>query len=299
MLDSRSFPPQAAASATISASTASEIDSPLLTLSAWPLGGPVSADGLKRKATPTLMPGESLAQTQALRLELRAGERWFVLGPNGVGKSTLLRGLAGLLTQPRAALVWHEQHHDGLVDAGVWPLAAWCPQHASDVFAITVRNWLQIATEPAARAWRWTTPARIDALTQLLRRFGLDALALRDVRTLSGGERQRLSLAATMGRQARLYCLDEPTAHIDIGQRQALMRSAFTWPRRGLPAWMVATHDLDLAAVFATHVLLIRADRCWRAGKASEYLTAEHLGWAFGCEMLELISPAGKRFCPG
>src|SRR6185295_1939544 len=99
------------------------------------------------------------------------------------------------------------------------------------------------------------------------------ALAPRDVTTLSGGERQRVAVAALLAQQVPLMLLDEPTAHLDLKHQVGLLQHLRAWVHQDAHAAVLALHDLNLVARFATHALLLQADGHARAGVVDDVMT--------------------------
>ena len=207
-----------------------------------------------------------------LRWRARIGERWCVIGRNAVGKSSLLRALAGLSVPQRSgSVLWldREQHEWPALDAA--SVRAFAAQHHSDRFPISVRRLLELSiVVPGARD--------IDATLS-----GLDAAALaeRDVLQLSGGERQRVALAQCVLQGAPLMLMDEPVAFQDPAHQLQVAR--WLAGLRGA-ALVISAHDVNWIARAATHVLALYGDDgAWEAGPAGEMLGAAHLERAYGC----------------
>lgn len=219
--------------------------------------------------------------------EVARGELWCVLGPNGIGKSTLLHAVAGLA--PPAA---------GDIGLDGKPLAAWplpalarlrglMPQQQADAFSASALDAVLVGRTPyrlnrgGAPDRHWDADVDVAAAHAALDRVGMADFAQADVQQLSGGERQRVGLAALLAQSPALMLLDEPTAHQDVAQQMRLMRMV-----RELAAdhaVVVTCHDINLAARFATHVLLLAPARVC-AGTAEAVLTTANLAQAFGCE---------------
>jgi energy-coupling factor transport system ATP-binding protein len=187
-------------------------------------------------------------------LTLAAGERVVLLGRNGAGKSTLLRHAAGLMEPTRGRI-----EQSGRV--------ALLLQNPGDYFVHD-----RVGDE-------------LDA--QALRDAGLEALAERHPRDCSGGERQQLALAiVTAGEPpAAVLCLDEPTRGMDRLAKAALAEDLVERSRRG-GAIVVATHDPEFAAAFATRAILLADGRVVADGSPSELLSG---GWYFATETARIL----------
>jgi iron complex transport system ATP-binding protein len=133
----------------------------------------------------------------------------------------------------------------------------------------------------------------------MLNSLGLSALASRPLHQLSGGERRMLWLARAFVQAPQILCLDEPTAFLDM-PRQSLMLQLLRQrcQHEGLLA-LVVLHELNLAAAYATHTLLLKEGRVLAAGPAATHLNADTLGALFGMPLVEAKSPKGQTlFAP-
>ncbi len=217
----------------------------------------------------------------ALDWQASRGEFWCVLGRNGAGKSTLLHVLAGL-RRPDAGDV----HIDGEPLGALAPLVlarqrGLMPQQSIDSFAFSVREAVAIGRTPWRLGRAWDSAQDEGFVRAALAQVGMQQRIDDDVTALSGGERQRVALAALLAQEPALMLLDEPTAHQDVAQQIALMR---LMQRLSLRHAVVAScHDINLAARFATHVLLLGPD-FHRAGPVAQVLVPEVLQRAYGCE---------------
>lgn len=223
-------------------------------------------------------PGVSRLLLRGLNLRVQAGERWCVLGRNAVGKSTLLRALAGLAVPGvQGDVSWAGQSVAQWSPEQAARLRAYQPQTSQDRFGMSVRRLLDLAV---------CVPSAVDALTQLT---ALDAQQLidRDVRQLSGGERQRVALAQCALQGAPLMLLDEPISFQDPAHQQQVGRWLTSLTTNTGRAVVMTAHDVNWVARVATHVLLLLGDwgeaGAWAAGPVAEMLTAPQLQAAYGC----------------
>jgi iron complex transport system ATP-binding protein len=223
----------------------------------------------------------------SLDWQVHGGERWCLIGRNAVGKSSLLRALAGLPVAGRAGDVWWRQRLQA-----DWPpaeaasLRAWMPQQAADRFALPVRRLLELSVvqaEPGA------------SLAVDLHALDIAHLAERPLTQLSGGERQRVAIAQAAVQGAPLLLLDEPIAFQDPAHQGLVARWGADWvARRPGRALVMSSHDMHWVARAATHVLALLGDGRWRAGPVRQMLQAEPLREIFGCDWLA----AGDSWLP-
>ncbi|MFN3986145.1 MAG: ABC transporter ATP-binding protein [Rhodocyclaceae bacterium] len=214
-------------------------------------------------------------------LELRPGECLVLLGPNGAGKTTLLHTFAGL----RAATV-------GRLRLAGRNLAAWdrralarfrglLTQQQPDHFSSSVLETVLVGRHPHLGRWGWEGAVDRAIAQQALHDVGLDGFEGRDILTLSGGERQRVAIAALLAQSPQLMLLDEPTNHLDLHYQIATLELLGRLVREGRGAVMVL-HDINLAARYADHVILLDGRGGVLAGTRREVLRCDTLSQAFG-----------------
>lgn len=201
---------------------------------------------------------------------VRPGEYWFVLGPNGEGKSTLVRALLGLIKPSAGRLAFG-------ADLQGRPSTAFVPQRCdlNPTLPTTVREFVRQGFYgldlPASEQER--------RLAHALDLVSLPGFALRSYWSLSGGQRQRALLARALVRQPVLLVLDEPTSGLDLTSEEQLMEALAELHRSALTLILV-THDLAMAARYATHVALVQGGRA-RCGARDQVLTTAHLRAAY------------------
>lgn len=182
------------------------------------------------------------------QLCIRPGERWFIMGKNGTGKTTLLHAIVGLI-RPLNGSVARSLPYKGLEAIGFVPQA----DETHPVLPMTLAEYIGlglvgIALRPAQRR------ARVD---DALRRTGLIDLAGESFWTLSGGMRQRALVARALTRNPRLLVMDEPTNGLDPAAEASLMELIHSICRGHGLAAAISTHDVALAAQHADYWALI------------------------------------------
>ncbi len=233
-----------------------------------------------------------------LQLDVREGEFWCVLGPNGSGKSTLLHTLAGLRLADEGE-VWLDDR----------PLRHWTARSAarrraillqghSYAFSASVVDSVMVGRHPHLGRFGWPGEEDSACVDAALQCMDIAHLAARDVTGLSGGERQRVAVAAVLAQDPKLFLLDEPTTHLDLVHQVALFRHLSAAAKGEGRAVVIATHEYNLAARFATHALLLYGDGRTYAGTASEVLRAQRLSDVFGFALEECSDASRRAFLP-
>jgi iron complex transport system ATP-binding protein len=225
------------------------------------------------------------------------GQHWVVLGPNGSGKSTLLR-IAGLHLHPTEGTVRVLGETLGRTDVRrLRRRIGYASASLADSFrpGITAGDVVMTALHGALEPWwhDYTDDDR-DRARALLGRIGCGDRACQAFGTLSSGERQRVLLARTLMLQPDLLLLDEPTAALDLGGREALVATlADLAADPSTPPMVQVTHHVEEIPPGFTHALLLEAGRVVDAGPLADVVTEQALSSCYGLD-LRLTQAAGR-----
>lgn len=235
-------------------------------------------------------------------LVLKGAQMTAVIGPNGAGKSTLLRILAGELT-PGSGRVRYG-------DADVRLLPPWQLATRRVVMAQTTRLafpfsvWEVAALGIDGLGRRFPRRERQDLITAALEKAEVAHLAERIYQTLSGGEQQRVQFARALTQlwagdamnDTPVMFLDEPTAHLDMSHQWMLMDAVRSLVASGVSAF-VTVHDLNLAAAYADHVIVMGNGHLIAQGTPAEVLKSELVATVFGIDSkMGEAAPEGSAF---
>jgi len=210
-----------------------------------------------------------------------------LLGPNGAGKSTLLQLIAGILTPDDG-----EVRFDG-ADLQRMPRRerarrlALVEQEWNVVDGLTVRELVEMGRMPHQRWLAAASTHDEDVVENAMLQAGAAELADRDATTLSGGERQRANLARALAQQPELLLCDEPTNHLDVHAQLSALGLLHDLSRAGMTV-IAALHDLNHAAQFADHVVVLADGVVRVAGPPADVLTPECLRavWRVDAEVI-------------
>ena len=225
-----------------------------------------------------------------LNLTLNAGEFVCLVGPNGVGKSTLLRTMTGL--QPKLA---------GEIQLSGKRLEAYPPRELASQVSVVLTNPISVGAmrvDELAAMGRFPFTGLFDRMSEhdwdvvheTLRVVGVDKLSQRYVHTLSDGERQKVMIARALTQEPRLLVLDEPTAYLDLPGRVVVMDLLHDLAFGHDKAVLTSTHDLDLA--------LRHADRIWLMDDEGQIIQGAPEDLVLNGSFAQTFNRAGVRFDP-
>jgi iron complex transport system ATP-binding protein len=221
-------------------------------------------------------------------LTIQRGQFWAIVGPNGAGKSTLLKLMAGLLRPLEGDIGFRGTPLSRISLRERARHIAFLPQRFPMTLDLSVRDIVLMGRYPHRSMGLFESAQDVQVAENAMVRAGVEELADRPVTSLSGGESQRVHLAAVLAQEPDLLLLDEPTASLDIQHQLAvfeILRALTATPR---PAVVVVTHDVNLVAMFCSHVLLLHEGKAVAAGSPDDVLTVERLGKVYEVDLVAL-----------
>ncbi|MEM7023459.1 MAG: ABC transporter ATP-binding protein [Pseudomonadota bacterium] len=211
---------------------------------------------------------------------LQRGRLTALIGPNAAGKSTLFRCLAGILPCAPNSVFLDGEDLAAFDRRDRSKQVCFVPQGFMTTAALTVFDLVLIARKHL-QGWR-VTSSDIDASEMVLLQLGIGHLAETYVGDLSGGQQQMVSLAQALVRQPSLFLLDEPTSALDLRHQLEIMTVIRDVTAERTITTVVALHDLNLAARFAEHMILMREGRVVAVGPPETILRSRELEETYG-----------------
>jgi iron complex transport system ATP-binding protein len=230
-----------------------------------------------------------------ISLQARAGELTAIIGPNGSGKSTLLEILSGHLKTVAGGVYLDGQNLHGLSPRERARKVGLARQETILLFSFEVREFVRQGRHPHLGHSLFESPEDERWVEWALEKTHLQEFAHRRVMEMSSGEFQRAVLARTLAQRPRLVLLDEPTANLDIGYQVEMFHLLRELARSENFVGVVVTHELNLAAEMADHVVLLHAGQCLRQGKPEDVFQADLLSCAFRTPVLVDRNPSSGR----
>ena len=217
-------------------------------------------------------------------ISVEPGEVVGLIGPNGSGKTSLLRVCSRAL-RPREGTV----RLNGLDPYAVRPreaarLVAVVPQELSTAFPFTVRETVLLGRAPYLSPWGGATKEDWARARRAMELADVAGLADRPLDELSGGERQRAIIAQALAQDAPVMLMDEPTTHLDLRHVVDALQLVSALARTQDKAVVVVFHDLNLAATSCDRLYALDGGRVVAQGTPREVLTREFLAEVYGIE---------------
>ncbi|NLZ30893.1 MAG: ABC transporter ATP-binding protein [Methanomicrobiales archaeon] len=224
----------------------------------------------------------ALLSVEDLSFAVDAGEVIGLVGPNGCGKTTLIKCVDGMLRPKEGRVMLRGQDLRTMHRREVAREMAYVPQSAGNQTASTVFETVLMGRRPYLN---WTvSPEDEKRVIAALDLLDLEGLAFRKVAELSGGERQRVMIARALVQETGVVLLDEPTSNLDIRHQMAVMEVLSGLAEERDLAVVIALHDLNLAATYCHRLMVLAGGSIYGYGAPEEVLTREMLGNVYGIE---------------
>ena len=222
-----------------------------------------------------------------------SGQIVAILGKNGAGKTTLIKCLNRVQTPQngKVEICSKDISRQSLIELS--KSVSYVPQSVRTSFPMDVFDVLLLGRRPHI-SWM-TSSEDLEAVSETLRKFGLEDLAFRRFDRLSGGERQRVVIAKAVVQNPRVYLLDEPTSDLDLQHQLLVMEEITDIIRKsgGSKSAIFAIHDINIAARFSDRVILLHEGRILADGTPSEVITRSNVATVFGVD--SKIAPSSSN----
>lgn len=211
-----------------------------------------------------------------LNLTIPRGEVTAILGPNGAGKTTLLHLTLGWRTPSRGKILLNGRPLDtySRQELGRW--IGLVPQNEHVAFEYSLLEYVLLGRTPYLHALEMPGEKDCSLAFQSLEQVRLADQANRSVLKLSGGERQLVLLARALVQQPQLILMDEPTSHLDLGNKKRLLEIIHMLQMEGISI-VLTTHEPDFAAAAASNLVLMRSGEIQDGGTLKDVFTTEKI----------------------
>lgn len=216
-----------------------------------------------------------------------------LIGPNGSGKTTILRALAGLLEPQQGTVQINNTNLNQFSKQKRARLLGWVPQREAFSWSLNVEDIVTLGRAPH-RGWLLPYSGHDREVVQkALARTELQPLARRSIDQLSGGEFQRVLIARALAQEPKILLLDEPTANLDIHHQIQVLDIVQELVNKERMTAVIAIHDLNLAARYCDRLILINKGRARCKGSPEHVLSPENLAEVFNVDAQLYRDPHG------
>ena len=207
-------------------------------------------------------------------LDLERGVLVGLIGPNGCGKSTLIKCICRIHEMSSGAVTVDGSDISSMKPLEVAKLVANVPAEAGPTFGLSVMDMVMLGRYPFIDKIWWEDAKDEEMARKALRTFGIDHLRRKQVSLLSSGERQRALIAKAYVQEPKLMLVDEPTSHLDMKYKLQVMEYLRSTARGDMTV-MVAEHDISLMARYCDLCVIMKGGRIVSIGDPKEVIDAD------------------------
>jgi iron complex transport system ATP-binding protein len=217
-------------------------------------------------------------------LEVRSGEIFCLLGPNGIGKSTLLKCLGNLLHIQRGRIRLNGQDVSGLKLTDVAKQIGYVPQGLMSAFPFRIKDIIIMGRAPHLSLLASPSRADMEIAYRAMETVGVVHLADRACNSVSGGEWQLTLIARALVQEPQILLLDEPTSHLDMGNQMKILQVIKDLADAGMTIVM-ASHFPDHAFLVSSVVAILNDGRIAHMGSPDKVITEENMRTTYGVDV--------------
>jgi len=215
----------------------------------------------------------SLKILEQVGFNLDSSQMLTILGPNGVGKTTLLKCLNGILKARTGTVMVEQQDLLSMHISDIAKQVGYVPQRG-EVSRITVFDSVLLGRKPYIK---WDiTKNDIELANRVIEKLGLGPLSLRYVNEISGGEYQKVQIARALVQEPKVLLLDEPTSNLDLSNQHRIMCAITDIVKRNGLCAVLTMHDLNLSLRFSDRFIMMKGGKVFAAG-GHEVITPENI----------------------
>lgn len=203
------------------------------------------------------------------------GEVLGILGPNGTGKTTLIKCINRILPIGSGEILIENFNIKNLKQKEVAQRIAYVPQYSSSFVNLNVIDTVMMGRVPYVT--NKFSEKDMQIVIEILKKMNLEKFAFTNIKEMSGGERQLVYIARAMAQEPQIIILDEPTSSLDLSNQLFVMQKIVDLAKQKKIAVLISIHDLNLAAMFCDKILMLNKGNAVIQGSIQEVLTAENI----------------------
>ena len=235
----------------------------------------------------------SRAVLKNLSFSVPQSHLFIIIGPNGAGKTTLIKLMVRILKIQTGQIEILQAPLGTYSQKKLAKVSAYVPQGLPAGFPFTVEETVLLGRAPHQKVLGLASQNDLDIAEQAMNFTQVSDLAPRKLDQLSGGEQQRVLIARALCQQPQIMLLDEPTASLDLSHQIRIMDLMEKLKTEKGVTVVMASHDVNLAAMYGDQLLLLKAGEIVCMGAPHEVLNFKTLEETYGCKLLVDKSPLG------
>ena len=228
-----------------------------------------------------------------ISFRVEPGEFLSILGPNGVGKSTLFRCVLGLLSGYSGQVLVCGRDARTMTVQEAAKHIAYIPQSSNPAFNYSVFDIILMGATAGLSRFRSPGKQEVERCQWALDKIGIADLSFRCFHRLSGGEKQLVMIARALTQDAPILMLDEPTANLDFGNQLRVLQQVQSLAREGYPV-IQPTHHPAQSYLFSDRILAIQKGQVQKDGPPAKVLTADTMRALYGVDV-DVLSLYGDK----
>lgn len=236
----------------------------------------------------------SVKVLEDVTMELTQSQMIGIVGPNGTGKSTLIRCIDRILEPKSGSILLDEKNIKHMAMMEIAKKLGYVPQTISSIFPTTVFDTVLMGRRPHI-GWRSSNGDR-EKIVEILQLMEIEDIAMKEFNELSGGQQQKVLIARALAQEAEMLLLDEPTSNLDIRHQIEVMEIIKDLIAKKNISAVMAVHDLNLASRYADRVIMMKGGRIFDAGNPLDVLTPENIRSVYGVDAEVINSNGGVPY---
>lgn len=230
-----------------------------------------------------------------LELNIPHGQITSIIGPNGCGKSTVLKAMGRLLKAKKGTIYLNGTDISTLPTKEIAKQMAILPQTPTAPSGLTVGQLVAYGRFPHQKGFGKLSREDKEIISRALKDTKLSEYEHREVDTLSGGQRQRVWIAMALVQQTDIILLDEPTTYLDLAHQLEVLELLYDLNRSKQVTIVMVLHDLNLAARFSDYMVAVRSGKVMEHGSPERVMTVQTLRDVFSIDANIMFEPQTGR----
>ncbi|WP_299976649.1 ABC transporter ATP-binding protein [Desulfobacula sp.] len=215
-----------------------------------------------------------------IEIQINKGEILSILGPNGTGKTTLLKCIAGIIKPQKGSFSIGSKNMSHIKRNSLAKQISYVPQSSPSKFPITVFEAVLMGRSPYIM-WR-PSEKDLKIVVNVLKFLKLEEFASKNFDQLSGGEKQKVLIARAVAQDTEYLLMDEPTSNLDLKHQMEIMEVISNMVKTKNVGAVFAMHDLNLASRFSDRIIMLSRGEVFCTGRPEEVITIENIKRVYG-----------------